>query len=108
MFGERYKETKRDFEDNTSNICVFRTRLSYSAYSFTLRIAAELTYEFKHRLRAIASEITKSDGNNSCKARYLAQELIRDFGTHYISGVVMGAEIAQDDYIDLKNSPEHI
>lgn len=73
-----------------------RVQARYARYSALLQPDTPLNPTFRDRLRNIAFYIQTNKTN---MARYQSQLLVRDYGTHVISGVQAGAIISQLDQI---------
>ena len=76
-----------------------RISLKHMYYSIKQQPDAQLHPTFKNRLLEIASFM---NSNDSLTANFLAELLIRDYGTHYLSSVDTGALLTQED--NVKNS----
>ncbi|KAL9987253.1 hypothetical protein ACROYT_G001529 [Oculina patagonica] len=73
-----------------------RVQMRYVQYLARLQPDSALKPEFKSRLLEIASHLQH---NNIVHANFLAQILVRDFGTHYITSVDIGAVLAKVDHL---------
>lgn len=93
-FSTEYKRVKssqyRD-ESYTTKI-----ELRHRFYTITQLPDSALHPGFKKRLLEIASYLKTND---SSTANFLAEILVRDFGTHYLSSVDAGAVLVQEDNI---------
>ena len=76
-----------------------RVQMRHFLYTAKLQPDSGLQPAFKTRLLEIASHLQH---NNTAYANFLAQILIRDFGTHYITSVNAGAVIAKVDHLTRK------
>ena len=76
-----------------------RVQIRHNLYKAKIQPDSALNSAFKSRLLLIASHLQH---NNSGYSTYLAQLLIRDFGTHYISTVNAGAILAKLDHLRKK------
>ena len=93
-FSKEYTKIKETMYNQKSMIA--RVQIRHKVYVIRLQSGAKLNQMFKKRLLDIASHIIN---NNAGIARYLAELLIRDYGTHYLSAVHAGAILVQEDYI---------
>ena len=76
-----------------------RVQLRHVLYTAMLQPDSAFQPEFKSRLLEIASHLQH---NNTAYANFLAQILVRDFGTHYITSVKAGAVLAKVDHLTRK------
>lgn len=76
-----------------------RVQMRHVLYTAKLQPDMGLHPALKTRLLEIASHLQH---NNTAYADFLAQILIRDFGTHYITSVNAGAVIAKVDHLTRK------
>ncbi|XP_068743892.1 macrophage-expressed gene 1 protein-like [Montipora capricornis] len=76
-----------------------RVQMRHELYTAKLQPDSPLEPEFKFRLLEIASHIQH---NNTQYSNFLAQILVRDFGTHYVSSVKAGAVLAKVDHLKTK------
>ncbi|XP_065908837.1 macrophage-expressed gene 1 protein-like [Dysidea avara] len=93
-FSADFIKTKTTMHNEQSSIA--RVQMRYKQYIVRLQSGTNLHPMFKVRLLDIASQIMN---NNTHIARYLAELLVRDYGTHYVTAVHAGAILAQEDYI---------
>ena len=93
-FSAEYQHAKGHFYNDGSSLS--RIQLRYLKYVIKSSPDAQLNPAFKSRLWEIASEI---QGQNKPMARYLAELLIRDYGTHYVHTTSAGAILAQEDFL---------
>ncbi|PVD24456.1 hypothetical protein C0Q70_14939 [Pomacea canaliculata] len=75
---------------------VVRTEARYVRYSVHLQPDTPLHPTFRSHLLQVAAAHEREDEES---ARYLAELLVRDFGTHVITSVKAGAAIAQVDHL---------
>ena len=73
-----------------------RVQMRHVLYTAKLQPDSALQPTFKSRLLEIASHLQR---DNILYANFLAQTLVRDFGTHFISSVDIGAVFAKVDHI---------
>ena len=73
-----------------------RVQLRQKLYTVKIQPGAQLHTNFKSRLFDIAANL---QNNNSEVANYLAELLIRDYGTHVVTSLDAGALLAQVDHI---------
>ncbi|XP_069122644.1 macrophage-expressed gene 1 protein-like [Argopecten irradians] len=88
------------------NSFITRTQARYVRYTVHMQPDASLHPAFRSRVMDIAKLIQT---NEKDVARYESQLLIRDFGTHVLTGMDAGAVIAQIQHVDssfLANSDE--
>ena len=94
-FSAGYKSMKSHQYNQQSKTA--RTQARYKVYTVKLQPAAQLHPTFRAALHKIAMNI---ENNNTEYASYLAQLLVRDYGTHYVTSVEAGAIIAKTDYLN--------
>uniref|UniRef100_A0A914ENN9 Macrophage-expressed gene 1 protein n=1 Tax=Acrobeloides nanus TaxID=290746 RepID=A0A914ENN9_9BILA len=94
-FSAKYQETKEKMVGEKSSM--FHTKLLYHAYTLIVQAGSELHPTFKARLLSIDDALEK---NLTRRAKYLAETVIRDFGTHVLTKVEAGAKIEQEDYVE--------
>lgn len=93
-FSYEYQDVKkRQFEDFAATS---RVQLRYRVYAARLHPDAQLHPKFKTRLLDIGAHLQLK---NMPVARYLADLLIRDYGTHYVTRVDAGGLLAKLDHI---------
>ena len=93
-FSDEYKSVKShqvNYQTKTT-----RVQIRHKLYSIKIQPDAQLHPVFKARLFDIAANL---QNNNTGVAQYLAQLLVRDYGTHYLTSLEAGAIIAQTDFI---------
>ena len=73
-----------------------RVQLRHKLYTVKLQPGAQLHPNFKSRLFDIAANL---QNNNTEYAIYLAELLVRDYGTHFVTSMDAGALLAQVDHI---------
>ena len=104
-FSRSFRDMKARFVNEKSQIA--RVELRHHFYSLKLQPNGALDSGFKSRLLEIASHI---QNNRSRTADYLAEVLVKEYGTDYITSVEAGALLIQEDYIDdlyIKQSASH-
>ena len=79
------------------NSVATRVQVKHKLYTVLLQPDAPLHPNFKSRIFDIAANLQI---NNTRIAHYLADTLVRDFGTHYLTAMDAGAILAQIDFID--------
>uniref|UniRef100_A0A914YTA0 Macrophage-expressed gene 1 protein n=1 Tax=Panagrolaimus superbus TaxID=310955 RepID=A0A914YTA0_9BILA len=84
------------FSQQTS---ILHATLKHRAYILVSDLSAGLHPLFKNRLLEIAGYLRRG---LSKQAKYLAEMIIRDYGTHYIERAEIGAIIEQEDFIQVK------
>ena len=96
-YSSEYESVKRhQVEDNTVTILV---QLRHNLYKARIEPDSALSPAFKSRLIEIAMHLQQ---NNTNWPNYLAQMLVRDFGTHFISSINAGAVLAKMDHLKKK------
>ena len=93
-FSAGYSTTKTHMYNDQSKST--RVQIRNKRYSVKLQPGAVLHPAFKSRVYDIASKVQNNDTEN---AHYLAELLVRDYGTHYISSMEAGAILSQMDFI---------
>ena len=93
-FSTDYQDTKSKMVNHNSNSA--RVSLRYKLYTAHIPSDAQLHRGFKSRLLDIAANI---QNNNTKLAHYLAETLVRDYGTHAITSVDAGAGLSQTTFI---------
>ena len=93
-YSSEYTTTKSHMVNDDSN--VVRIHLRNILYVVHAEPRSPLHPRFKSRLFEIAAYLQKS---MTTHALYLAELLIRDYGTHFLTSVEAGAIIAQTDFI---------
>ena len=87
-FSSEYVDTKVKMVNSNSRFVQVGVRHRF--YSVHINPDANLHPSFKSQILDIAVNI---QNNNTEKARYLSQLLVRDFGTHVITSVLAGASL---------------
>lgn len=93
-FSDEYKSVKSrqvNYQTKTT-----RVQIRHKLYSVKVQPDAKLHPVFKSRLFDVAANL---QNNNTEFAHYLAQLLVRDYGTHYLTSLEAGAILAQTDFI---------
>ena len=93
-FSAGYSLTKSHMHNDNAKST--RVQIRNKLYTVKLQPGAELHSNFKSRLYDIASSI---QNNNTEYVQYLAELLIRDYGTHYVSSMEAGAILSQTDFV---------
>ncbi|RUS87992.1 hypothetical protein EGW08_004270, partial [Elysia chlorotica] len=70
--------------------------MRYHRYKANLRPGSSLSPEFKSSLLNIATHL---EMNQTDRARYESELLVRNFGTHYLTSVTAGAALVKEDYV---------
>ena len=98
ILGGSFSKEKRSVKQNQVNLKSKTTRVTFrnAIYNIKLDAAAELHPSFKSKVYEIAARL---QNNDTQMAYYLAELLVRDYGTHYITSVETGAVFAKIDYI---------
>lgn len=93
-FSEEHESIKKhQVEDKAVTT---RVQLRYVMYKVRSQPDGPLQPVFKTRLLDIAAQLQL---NNTAFANFLAQLLVRDFGTHYVTSVDAGAVLAKIDHL---------
>lgn len=96
-YSSEHESVKRhQVEDKSATT---RVQIRHNLYMAKLQPDSALHPTFKSRLLAIASYV---QGNNPEYANFLAEILVRSFGTHYITSVNAGAVLAKVDQLSKK------
>ena len=93
-FSADFTEAKGHFYQDKA--VMSRAQIRHLRYIIKSSPDAQLNPAFKSRLWDIASEL---QSNNPKMARYMAELLIRDYGTHYVHTTYAGAILAQEDFL---------
>ncbi|XP_064396717.1 macrophage-expressed gene 1 protein-like [Halichondria panicea] len=94
-FSAGYSSTKtHQFNDRSVST---RTQIRHKLYTAKVQPGAQLNSKFKASIIEIATNL---QNNNTELANYLAELLIRDYGTHYVTSVDAGAVLAKTDHLD--------
>ena len=83
-----------------------RVSLRYKIYTAHIASDAQLHSAFKSRLLDIAANV---QNNNTKLAHYLAETLVRDYGTHVITSIDAGAGLSKTTFVSrnfLQNEDE--
>ena len=81
-----------------------RVEIRHKLYNVKIQPGAQLHPVFKSRIFDIASNI---QNNNTEHANFLAELLVRDYGTHYLSSMDAGALISQTDFVKSSYVSDH-
>ena len=93
-FSSEYESVKSHmYHDNSVTT---RVQLRNALYKVKLQPDSELHPVFKARLFEIAANI---QSNNTDYARYLAELMVRQYGTHYVTSMDAGAVLSQVDHV---------
>lgn len=93
-FSTDYTTTKTHQANSGKNTKTARVQIRHKLYTVKIQPDAQLHPTFKARLFDIAANL---QSNNTEFAHYLAELLVRDYGTHYVSSIDAGATLAQID-----------
>ena len=105
MFSEEYQKFKANFVKEKCHAARFSFR--YHLYTINMNANAQLDPAFKSHILNIAANIQKK---NTKLAHYLAELLVRDYGTHVVTSIDAGAVVSQTTFtcnhseIDAKSS----
>ena len=104
--GGSYSKEKQSVKENQVNYHSKTTRVSFRnrIYAVHLDTSAELHPTFKSKIYELAASVQNNDMG---LAEYLAELIIRDYGTHYITSVEAGAVLVKLDYISESYSNSH-
>ncbi|XP_060564488.1 macrophage-expressed gene 1 protein-like [Ruditapes philippinarum] len=93
-FSDEYESVKstQHFDKSMTT----RVQVRYVQYTAKLEPDTKINDVFRARLRTIAAHITL---NRTDLARYESQLLVRDFGTHVITSIDVGAALVQLDEV---------
>ena len=97
-YSDGYSSMKTHQQNSRSKTT--RVQIRHKVYIAKLRADAPLDPTFKSAIFEIAANI---QNNNTEYAHYLAQLLVRDYGTHYVTSVDAGGILAKTDYINSTN-----
>ena len=93
-FSEEYQETKTKMLNSKSR--AVSVGLRHHLYSVSINTDAELHETFKQRVMNLAVHI---QNNNTELAHYLADLLVRDYGTHVVTSIEAGAALYQTTFV---------
>ena len=94
-FSREYQDIKsKQFKENAITT---RIELRYKFYTLKLLPDFQLHPGFKNRLLEIASLLKTNDTDS---AIHLAELVVRDYGTHYLTSVDSGALLIQEDNLE--------
>ncbi|XP_013420684.1 macrophage-expressed gene 1 protein-like [Lingula anatina] len=94
-FSRSYQNSKMHSTEDKSVLS--RAQLRYVLYKIHSQPDPQLHPNFKDRLLEIASYIQKGDKDS---VTYLSELLVRDYGTHFVTGIDAGGAIIQEDHLD--------
>ena len=93
-FSDEYLSVKsHQFNDQSKTT---RVQLRHALFKVKIQPDSQLHPTFKSRLFEIAANV---QNNNTKYAHYLAELLVRDYGTHYVTTMEAGAVLSQVDHI---------
>lgn len=93
-FSDEYLSVKsHQFNDQSKTT---RVQLRHTLFKVKIQPDSQLHPTFKSRLFEIAANV---QNNNTKYAHYLAELLVRDYGTHYVTTMEAGAVLSQVDHI---------
>ena len=93
-FSSGYSTTKSHMYNDKAKST--RVQIRNKLYSVKIHPGAPLHHVFKSRIFELAASI---QNNNTEYAHYLAELIVRDYGTHYTSSMDAGAILSQVDFI---------
>lgn len=96
-FSSEFQSVKKHQVEDKS--ITTRVQLRYKFYTVRSQPDMQLHPDFKSRLLDIAANL---QCNNTVVARYMADLLVRDYGTHYITSIDAGAILAKVDHVKSK------
>ena len=96
--GGSFSKEKQSVKESQVNYHAKTARISFRnrAYGVHLDASAELHPTFKSKIYEIAAGV---QNNDTGLTEYLAELIVRDYGTHYIRSVEAGAVIVKLDYV---------
>ena len=95
-FSADYQSTKSKMVKLSRGSHCARVSLRYKLYTAHIPTDAQLHGAFKSRLLDIAANI---QNNNTKLAHYLAESLVRDYGTHVITSIDAGAGLSKITFV---------
>ena len=98
-FSMDYQKTKSKMTSEKSRST--RIGLRYNLYSVDINPNAQLNPAFKSRIFEIAANI---QNKNTKLAHYLAELLVRDYGTHVVTSIDAGAVLSQTTFLEDQSS----
>ena len=101
-FSAEYRSVKSHQHKETSKTT--RVQIRHKLYTVRLQPDSQLHPTFKARLFEIAANL---QNDNDQLANYLAELLVRDYGTHFLSSVDAGGILAQVDYIHYSSDDDN-
>ena len=93
-FSAEFQSVKKHQVESKS--VTTRVQLRYKYYTVKSQPGVQLHPDFKFRLLDIAAHL---QSNNTEMARYMADLVVRDYGTHYVTSIDAGAILAKIDHI---------
>ena len=93
-FSDEYQSVKKRQVSESSQTT--RVQLGLKLYTIKIQPGAQLSTAFKANIFDIAAQL---QNNELVFANYLAELMVRDYGTHYITSVDAGGVAYQLDYI---------
>ena len=101
--GGSFSKEKQSVKESQVNYNAKTTRISFRnrVYGVHLDASAELHPTFKSKIYEIAAGV---QNNDTGLTEYLAELIVRDYGTHYIRSVEAGAVIVKLDYVSERYS----
>ena len=94
-FSTSFQDMKTRFINEKSQIA--RVELRHHFYALKLHPNSPLDQGFKARLLEMASHL---ENNRSRTADYLAELLVKEYGTDYTNSIDTGAVLVQEDYLN--------
>jgi len=95
QFSISFQDMKTRFINEKAQIA--RVELRHNFYSLKLHPNSPLDHGFKARLLEMATHL---ENNRSRTADYLAELLIKEYGTDYTNSIDTGGLLVQEDYLD--------
>ena len=93
-YSHEYRETKQRQVDQKS--ITFRVYATYTVYEVILEPTAKLHQDFLARLNLAKQALAK---NQTAKADYLLELMVRDYGTHVTTHNYAGAIVSKEDFV---------
>jgi hypothetical protein len=94
-FSMKHQESKETFAKYKSSL--LHTKLIYRSFNLYRDPVGPLEPGFVDRIEQIANSLSR---NLTYNAKYNAEMVVKDYGTHYVSTAVAGAVIEQETFID--------
>ena len=93
-YSSEYNSFRQRFTSDVSGMV--RVQLKHHSYVIKVHMPAQLDPSFRNRVLQIAASVQSNDTD---MATYLSQLLVRDYGTHYIHTMHIGALLVKEDFL---------